>query len=693
MYSKLLTYLILPIILGFSQLTISQELIVTANPAVKVIARSLEDRVLLRWAVDQPYAWKKANESGFLIERITIESNGLALDNGPRIVLTTQPLKPAPLEAWENLATQNQNAAILAQALYGQSFNATPPGNSTMTMVYTINEELEQRHTFALLAAEQSWDAAKLAGWAFEDTSIIKGEKYIYSVKVAPTDEEAIKIDKSAVVAGTPFYEALPKPIELSAVFGDGVANVTWDFNLLKHIYSSYNLERSVNGNPFEKVNTSPIFNAQQGADGQSAALFYQDTITNGKAYKYRVKGFTAFGEVGPYSEEVGGMPKERLAFTPRISRKKMIDPNTVELLWEFDEKGNEAIKSFYLSRSNKDNGVYTKVVENIPVNQRKITYKGLKAINYFRITAVGKNGIESESYSSMVQPIDSTPPAPPVNITAKIDTTGVVTLEWNRNTEVDLAGYRVYRNTSKTAEFSMVSPALIKDNRFTDTITIKTLNTKMYYKVTAEDQRYNTSEFSKVFALNIPDVLPPSPPVIKSFANNAEGVAITWVPSSSKDVKAHILFKKETQSKEWLQLKVLESDTTFMDENTVAGTFAYTVIAKDSTGLESTPAKPIIVKRKGQTNTEKAMNLTAVPNRELRFIAIQWRIKNEDISEYRLYKSVNSGPLRLYRTLDKESKGINDVDISVNTEYGYGIQGVTRTGVITPIKKIQVKY
>lgn len=693
MYSKLLTYLILPIIFGFTQLTIGQELTDTNNPAVKVIARSLEDKVLLRWAVDQPYAWKKANESGFLIERITIESNGLTLDNGPRIVLTTQPLKPAPLEAWERLATENQNAAILAQALYGQSFNATPPGNSTMTMVYTINEELEQRHTFALLAAEQSWDAAKLAGWAFEDSSIVKGEKYIYSIKVAPTDEAAIKIDKSAVVAGTPFYEALPKPVEVAAVFGDGVANITWDFNLLKHIYSSYTLERSVNGNPFEQVNKSPIFNAQQGADGQSAALFYQDSITNGIPYKYRVKGFTAFGETGPYSEEVGGMPKERLAFTPRISRKKIMDPNTVELQWDFDEKGNEAIQSFYLSRSNKDDGVYKKVVENIPVTQRRITYKGLKAINYFRITAIGKNGIESESYSSMVQPIDSTPPAPPVNITAKIDTTGVVTLMWDKNTEVDLAGYRVYRNTSKTEEFSMVSSSLIKETSYKDTITIKTLNTKMYYKITAEDQRYNTSEFSKVYTVALPDVLPPSPPVIKSFTNNEDGIAITWIPSSSKDVKAHILFKKETQSKEWLQLKVLEKDTAYVDENIDAGTFAYTVVAKDSTGLESTPAKPIIVKRKGQTTTEEAIKLTALPNRELRFIALQWRIKNEGISEYRLYKSVNNGPLQLYRTLDKESDGLNDVDVTVNTQYSYGIQGVTRTGGLTPIRKIQVKY
>ena len=95
--------------------------------SVKVISRTQQDRVLLRWAVDQPQAWKEANTLGFLIERSTISRNGEAVVPIERSMLVAGPLKPKPLEAWETLATQDQNAAILAQALYGDSFETSAP--------------------------------------------------------------------------------------------------------------------------------------------------------------------------------------------------------------------------------------------------------------------------------------------------------------------------------------------------------------------------------------------------------------------------------------------------------------------------------------------------------------------------------------------------------------------------------------
>ena len=110
--------------------------------SVKVIARSMPNKVLLRWAVDQPLAWKNANEVGFWIERATISRNGEAVVPIERKQLVAQPLKPKPLDEWEVLALQDQNVAILAQALYGDTFEVSPPGNQ-MDAVYAINDELE----------------------------------------------------------------------------------------------------------------------------------------------------------------------------------------------------------------------------------------------------------------------------------------------------------------------------------------------------------------------------------------------------------------------------------------------------------------------------------------------------------------------------------------------------------------------
>ena len=65
---------------------------------IQVITRSLEDRILLRWAVDQPYEWQQANTYGFLINRTTITRNGEPVIPMERKTLTSEPLKPRPLE-------------------------------------------------------------------------------------------------------------------------------------------------------------------------------------------------------------------------------------------------------------------------------------------------------------------------------------------------------------------------------------------------------------------------------------------------------------------------------------------------------------------------------------------------------------------------------------------------------------------
>ena len=64
------------------------------TPSVKVISRTQQDRVLLRWAVDQPQAWKEANTLGFLIERSTISRNGEAVVPIEKSMLVTLPFGP-----------------------------------------------------------------------------------------------------------------------------------------------------------------------------------------------------------------------------------------------------------------------------------------------------------------------------------------------------------------------------------------------------------------------------------------------------------------------------------------------------------------------------------------------------------------------------------------------------------------------
>ena len=667
------------------------------SASVQVIARSLPEKVMLRWAVDQPLAWKKANEYGFLVERATISRNGAAVVPIERQMLVVDPLRPKPLQEWEALATQDQNVAVLAQALFGDSFETTVPGDK-LGNIYAINNELEQRFTFALIAAEQNYEAAKLAGWAFEDKTVKEGEKYLYKVVVKMPAESTDQIGEGSVYAAPDMYETLPNPIGLAGIFKDGYVLLSWNFNLLQKLYTNYIVERSSDNTTFTPLNGVPLFSAQESKNGQQVSLFYTDSIPNNKVFYYRVKGKTAFGETGPASNVVEGRAQANLGFVPRIYRKEIPTENKVKLYWEFDEKGNEIISGFELRRANTNKGPYETVKKDIPVSVRETSYEGLKRSNYFRIVAMGNNGVESESYATLVQPVDSIPPKPPIGLRAVIDTTGVVRLNWDKNLEEYLRGYRVYRTYNVETEFSELTRSTHLGETYKDTIPFANLNNKVYYKLVAEDQRYNKSGFSKVLVIDKPDVTPPSPPVLRKYEVTQEGIRLSWIPSSSQDVTAHMVYRKTAGMPDIKWEEMFETtnsqDTTFLDSNELSpNVYQYTIVAKDSTGLESRPADPLVITWRGKPLAEDDIKFSGIVNRELRFINLSWKVKDEKVLEYRLYRGTTDNDLKLYKTLEGTAKGYNDVDLEINSTYSYGLQLVLNGGNVSTIKRINLKY
>lgn len=678
----------------FSNFVWSQE-----PASVQVVARSLPNKVMLRWAVDQPLEWKKANEYGFLVERALISRNDEAVIPIVKKSLNTiGAIKPKPLEEWAVLANQDQNVAILAQALFGDSFETIGPSAGALGSIVAVNDELEQRFTFGLLAAEQSYPAALLAGWAIEDNTIIAGEEYVYSVTVALPDSTGISIKKGSKVAGSKYYEELPKPIGLTGIFGDRNVMLSWNFNLLSNYYTRYFIERSTDGKEFSPVNGIPLFNATESQGQEKMSMFYTDSIPNNTNYYYRVKGKTAFGETSPPTEAISGTATKKLGFDPRIYRKKIPADDKAILFWEFKEEGNELISKFQLKRSNTNDGPYEIVIDNIPTTTRQIEYNKLKRINYFVITAVGKNGVNSDSYPTIVQPVDSIPPAPPMNLVGVMDTTGLVNIQWDKNVEPDIMGYRIFRSNNPDIEFSEVTTQSFQQEKFTDTVVSANLNKKIYYKIQAEDQRYNRSSFSKMLVIDKPDMMTPSPPVFKKYMVTEEGIRLNWIPSSSTDVASHTLYRKngsESQT-DWEEITTVSTnqDTTYLDSNElIRDVYSYTLIAKDSTGLESTPTQPLSIAWKGQMPKEKDLKFSGTVNRELRFINLTWRIKNYTISEYRLFKGSSENGLKLYKTFDGTSKFYNDVALEINSNYIYGLQLIMADGQSTAIKKINLKY
>jgi fibronectin type III domain protein len=108
----------------------------------------------------------------------------------------------------------------------------------------------------------------------------------------------------------------------------------------------------------------------------------------------------------------------------------------------------------------------------------------------------------ESEESNSVdVFTHDSFPPAVPVGVQAVYSEIGDVRgidLTWNANNEDDLAGYIVYRRASGEAQWTRVSPEIVKTPTFRDTTNLQPATT-YEYAVSAVDVRGNESAKSAV--------------------------------------------------------------------------------------------------------------------------------------------------------------------------------------------------
>ncbi len=665
--------------------------------AVHLLARAQESKILLRWAPTQPILWLKGNEFGYRIERYTIYRNGQRLASPEKVVLTQMPLKPDPVETWEEMVNENDYAAIIAQSLYGESFEVEGMDNESGIMqIVNKAEEIEQRFSFALFAADMNFKAAKKAALGYEDTSVKANEKYFYKVTMN-IPEETMKVQEGSVYIDIESSEPLPAPIDLLAIGSDKNIMLTWEYEMFKSIYTSYFVERSSDGKNFSRLGDTPLVNLNDRPEAPAKRMYYIDTLSqNNKTYHYRVVGVSPFGEEGQYSEVVSASGQKDLGFTPHISDYRHTPQGGALIKWEFPKEAEPEITGFQLNRSSNARGPFEIVKTGIPPAQREVVYDKLSPSNYFTITALGKNNQKLTSFAAFVQTIDSIPPSQPIGLTGEIDSLGVVKLKWNENLEEDMLGYRVFRGNIENEEVSQLTVEPIDQTVFIDTVQLKSLNSKVYYQVVAVDQRFNMSPYSEKLALKKPDIVPPSSPVFSGYNVNNGIVALEWVNSESDDVKYHKLYRQDiSQSEKGWEL-IFETDTIskFRDNKVISGNkYRYAIFAEDDSRLTSEPTTPITLTIKSFEAIQSIKGLGATPDRINMAIELYWRKPSEDIVEILVYRSKGEDKPVLWKQIPASVTKMTDTKVSPNNYYKYHIKPVLKQGGYANMETIEVKF
>ena len=686
------------IFFGFILNIHAQKEIGNETPEIKVIAHATKNSIMLRWGVTTPSAWKQANKEGYIIERKTIVVNKQVVNSPIVKQLNSVPVKPKPMMEWKEFTENNNYAAIAAQALYGEQFDVemNEGGNGIMSILNQA-QAIEQRFSFALYAADQNFEVAKFSGLAYVDEDVKENERYLYTVRIANPNPKK-KIKSGGVFLGLDAHKPLPKPQEFVGIFKDKIAMLSWNFSLLKKYYNNYIVERSDdNGSNYKSLTSTPVTNLGERERNPSNRMMYVDSLfQNNKTYTYRIKGISPFGIQGPYSDIVSGKGITPLKAAAYITDVKFTEDGAAIINWEFPKDGTAELKSFKLVRSDTPKGTYSIVVPEISKNKRNYKLTNLKPINYYKIVAVGYDDGERKSFPKMVQPDDSTPPAVPVELTGKIDSLGVVRLNWKLNTEIDFLGYRVFRSNFNDDEFTQITFKPTPNNYFVDTINIKTLNKKIYYKVQSFDRRYNPSKFSEALTLKRPDIVPPTQPIFSSFKTEKGKVFLKWVTSTSNDAKSTVLYKKEKGSDvSWELIKVLPLPENNFTDSTVeySKTYLYTILTVDDSGLESEPVTPLKITISDNKLKPEITKFNGGVNREGKYIELKWLYKELNVVEYIVYKASEGKQPTMYKILDGNINKYVDKELTINTKYVYLLQAIFKSGAKSPIKKIELNY
>lgn len=680
---------------------------------IHALAESWTEEIRLRWAPGDPLLWKYTNQIGYQIERVTIKNQkGERLSPRQRLASAKKwgPVLPYQAEAWQKLIDTSELAGMGAAALYGEDLAIQELSENPLVQTYQRSQMDQTRFGLGLLAADQDWKVAQAMGLAFADNQIEQGKTYLYTIYPSATAKSFNVQAANVLVSATP-KKPLPLPTGLQAQFGDKMVYLEWDANS-SPMYSSYSVEKSLDGgSQFVKVNPLPIIPSAQ-KDGRILMAFFRDSLLeNFQKTVYRIRGMTVFGTLSQPSDTISGYGKpQRLEADIGISRIEELEPKSLRIHWDFPDELNQHLEGFEVYRARKKQGPFVRLNStSIKALERAFIDPSPFTSGYYKVIAKDIYGHKYESYSKLGQLQDETPPAPPTGLSGTLDKDGKVNLSWNPNPEDDLMGYRVFRSNQKDGFYNQVTSYFTKDTFYSHMVDMSTITSTIYYKVIALDFRENFSEKSIFCEIKRPDLIPPIPPVMKQALPTEDGIALSWISSTSSDILQHQLQRKKTSNEDWSVIFEWFSQvsfTTYKDiKLDVKQDYSYRVVAYDSVGLAGY-SKVISARQldKGRRSGIENFRVRQFPDQE--GIQLEWTYPPAPgLHQFIIYRGELGKPLRTLHTLRIEGEvpeyrlsaafTYQDKDTIDKRAYTYQIIAKHKDGgqsPLSPIRSIQTK-
>ncbi|WUD74502.1 PA14 domain-containing protein [Streptomyces sp. NBC_00510] len=235
---------------------------------------------------------------------------------------------------------------------------------------------------------------------------------------------------------------------------------------------------------------------------------------------------------------------------------------------------------------------------------------------------------------------VDKTKPLAPTGL--KAPASGhAFTLAWTRNTEMDLAGYRVYRRTGTGAWARIGGSALVTAPSYRDVPAAT--GAKYSYAVTSVDKAGNASAMSSAVTVSsIDEQVPAVPSGLKAAVTaDGKGYALTW--NAVSDAKQYRVYRSTSAAGPWTQIGT-PSAASYTDTTAVAKTtYSYAVAAVDAAGNTSAKsasagAAPLVIR------PDAPRDVAATPLENLLGVKLTWSLpRAQAVGTYTVYRSTTS--------------------------------------------------
>ena len=649
--------------------------------SLAVISRGGSDSILLRWGPTSSGAWRRWKVNGCELQRREIVP-GVVPKTGDWKKLTDTALKPWPMSSWQGRV--DTSSFWLGMAL-ASAFHDRLISSGAMKSA-TANAALDDEGDMAmsLLAADRDAAAAEALGLRYVDRSVRAGATYEYMVfiaRMAECGDTAIeRCTASALVT-----EPAAAMLEVQA--GDGKITLTWKQapaspSALFHVFRSDD-----NGANDRKMTEAPIIcQDPQGGSSPGSAEFTDTTVVNGRRYRYRVLGLTAFADLSAPLEVEAGARDLTPPPAPMPDDPEEREGEAVKITWIMSDAEAGDLAGFRVQRGAEAKGEFKEITSSLlPSGTREFLDKDPSDRQpFYTVSAVDTAGNTATSWPVERILVDSLPPAVPTGLQGSLDSLGLVHLSWKANTDNDFYRYDLRRSFDSSETMAPVTPHFWKDTVYTDSINIFYGTRAVYYEIRAIDARGNMSASAQRIAIPIPDRTPPSRPVFGEVQTRQDEIVLTWMPSPSDDIIRQLLYRSTGDTaKPVLYQEFPPATASFTDTSPAAGViYTYELFAQDGAGnlSESDAVRAGIDRR---VTISPVNNLRAVYDKDSNLVRVSWDAPRSISARfwYVVSRAPEGGQLRRYRLVDSDDAAFTDAELTDAARHSYSIRVVSESG------------